>query len=331
MNMKNPFVGIWGNAFLLLLDNFTPPFFPFAGWWNQNALLALPHWLSAPMVRNFEDGFLWLGELPTEDWSGIGFGVSLLLVISVIGGFAARRKSHGDRTANSAQTRTPRRGVFTTLVMLAPWAALLAYCMKTGMVTPDRLIAPYYPLLAPLLLIGRGQSDLVGRAWWRALAGGVMVLALMVLVLVPDRPLWPAQRVLGWLAARHPSSHLVVRAQHVYAVYARRSDPLADVRTLLPGGIQVVGFIGAEDDCDISLWLPFGSRRVEHFLLSDPPDLFRKEKVDYAVVGGLNLKLRGITLEDWLQRTGAKIVAETNETVKVAEGPQEWYVAEMKK
>lgn len=333
MNMKNPLVGIWGNAFLLLLDNFTPPFFPLAGWWNQHALSALPQCITGPMLRNFEEGFIWLGELPTEDWSGLGFGLSLLLAVSVIAGslVSCGRRSFRNRSIHVAQAETWHRAILAKFVLLGPWAALLAYCMKTGMVTPDRLIAPYYPLLAPLLLIGRSQSEIVRRTWWRALAGGTVVLAFMVLVLLPDRPLWPAQNVLGWLAARHPASHLIVRAQNVYVVYAKRSDPLADVRTLLPPGIKVIGFIGAEDDCDISFWLPFGSRRVEHFLLSDPPERFRKENVEYAVVGGLNLKLRGITLNEWLQRTGAQIVAETNGTLKVTEGPERWYVAKMKK
>ena len=30
MAVKNPLVGVWGNALLWLLDNFTPPLFPFA-------------------------------------------------------------------------------------------------------------------------------------------------------------------------------------------------------------------------------------------------------------------------------------------------------------
>ena len=86
MDMKNPLVGVWGNALLLLLDNFAPPLFPFAGWWNAHALALLPHFISAPMIANFEPGFLWLGELPTEDWAGIGFGLSVLLAVSVVGG-----------------------------------------------------------------------------------------------------------------------------------------------------------------------------------------------------------------------------------------------------
>jgi hypothetical protein len=219
---------------------------------------------------------------------------------------------------------------FRRLILIAPWVALLAFCMKSGMVTPDRLIAPYYPLLLPLLLAGAGQSQIVSRAWWRALTGGVLFLALVVLILTPDRPLWPAQTILSGLAARHPNSHLIARALDVYTVYAKRADPLAGVRALLRPEVRAVGFIGAEDDCDISLWLPLGSRRVEHFLLSDPPERFRQKQIEYVVLGGLNLQLRGTTLDAWLQATGAEVVASTNATQKVSEGPQQWFVVRFK-
>jgi hypothetical protein len=344
MAMKNPVVGVWGNALLLLLGNFTPPLFPFAGWWNAHALAALPHFISAPMIANFEPGFLSLGELPTEDWAGIGFGLSVLLAVSVIGSFGIRRLKHStfniqQPTSNSRQpggTLSVECSALNVecwmfpLLRLAPWIALLAYTMKSGMVTPARLIAPYYPLLLPLLLAGAGQSQIVRRRWWRALAGGALVLAFVVLILTPDRPLWPAQTILSGLAARHPNQHLISRALDVYTVYAKRSDPLADVRALLPKDAQTVGFIGAEDDCDISLWLPLWSRRVEHFRLSDPPERFRQARVEYAVVGGLNLQLRGTTLDAWLQKTGAEVVASTNATQKVSEGPQAWHMVRFK-
>ena len=157
-----------------------------------------------------------------------------------------------------------------------------------------------------------------------------MILAFVVLILTPDRPLWPAQTILSRLAARHPNSHLISRALDVFTVYAKRSDPLADVRPLLRPDVKAVGFIGAEDDCDISLWLPLGSRRVEHFLLSDPPERFRQKLIEYVVVGGLNLQLRGTTLDAWLQKSSAELVASTNATLKVSEGPQAWYVVRFK-
>ncbi len=339
MNMRNPLVGVWGNAFLILLDNFTPPLFPFAGWWNQRAMALLPHFIAAPMTANFEPGFLGLGELPTEDWTGFGFGLSVLLAVSIVAGIFQRRTTNIQRPTSNEFTEHPVnvgcsmldvRCWMLPLLRLAPWIALLAFSMKSGIVTPDRLIAPYYPLLLPLLLAGAGQSQIVRRRWWRALAGGAVILALVVLALSPDRPLWPAQTVLSRLAARHPDRPLISRALKVYAIYAKRSDPLSDVRDLLPKDVAAVGFIGAEDDCDISFWLPLGSRRVEHFVLSDPPERFRQAGIEYAVVGGLNLQLRGTTLDAWLQKTGAQLIAATNATLKVSEGPQPWFVVRFK-
>ncbi len=46
MDMKNPVVGVWGNALLIAFNNFIPPLCPFAGWWNQHALTLLPQFIS---------------------------------------------------------------------------------------------------------------------------------------------------------------------------------------------------------------------------------------------------------------------------------------------
>jgi hypothetical protein len=120
---------------------------------------------------------------------------------------------------------------------------------------------------------------------------------------------------------------LLVRAQKVYSVYAGRSDPLAGVRALLPGDIKVVGFMGTADDIDISFWRPYGVRRVKHILLTDSPTQIRQRGIQYVVLGGFNLKEQGVTLDAWLQTSGAELVATTNATLKVAEGLQPWYVA----
>jgi hypothetical protein len=213
--------------------------------------------------------------------------------------------------------------------LIAPWFALLAFGMKSGMITPQRLIAPYYPLLLPLLLTGAGQSQIIRRRWWRRLVGGGLVLALVVLVLSPDRPLWPAKTILSRASSRHPDQRLLARALKVYTVYSGRSDALAGVRVLLPPDIKVVGFIGTKDDCDISLWRPLGERRVEHFFLTDPPEQIRQH-VQYVVVGGFNLKENDTTLDAWLQFSGAELLATTNATLKVAEGLQPWYVVRFK-
>ena len=321
MNMKNPFVGIWGNALLLLSNNFVPTFFPLAGWWNQSALSILPHALTAPMMANFEEGFMALGEMPTEDWVGVGFGLSVLLAASLLASCRAGSPANKGWAGSGLIPRGVRWGV-----LVAPWLSLLAYGMKSGMNTPARLISPYYPLLLPLLLIGAKQAVIVRRRWWRAMVWGVLLLAVPVLVLTPGRPLWPAQTMLKKLLALKPGQRVLTRALAVYSVYDVRSDPLANVRALLPKGLSVVGFLGAADDIDISLWRPFGGRRVQHILLSDSPAQIRQRHIQYAVVSGGHLVDQGTTLTAWQERTGAELVATTVATTTVALGPRPWYV-----
>jgi hypothetical protein len=214
--------------------------------------------------------------------------------------------------------------------LVAPWISLLAYCMKSGMVTPQRLITPYYPLLFPLLLIGAGQSQVVRRRWWRALAGVVMLLALAALVHTPPRPLWPWRTIISKALAARPYQPELLRAQKVYEVYGVRSDPLARVRAYFPLGVKVIGFMGTGDDLDISLWKPYGSRRVEHFLLSDSPEEIRKRGIEYAVVGGFNLAANGTTIEAWLQKSNAELVSTITAIVTVNHGLETWYVVKFK-
>jgi hypothetical protein len=353
MDMKNPIVGIWGNVFLLLLNNFAPPFFPMAGWWNQSALTILPAWMVRPLRANFEEGWHLLGELPTEDWAGLGFGLSVLVVVWVLAcrhyrqasllrersplglvpspdgqtGSVGEGRGKGELSCHS-QFLGARPWLYRALLW-SPWISLLAYCVKSGMVTGGRLISPYYPLLLPSLLVCSGGAILVRRRSWRLLERLVIILAIPVLVLTPGRPLWPAQTTLSSLVQRHPDQPQLARALKVYSVYGVRADPLANVRQLLPSDLAVVGFLGSADDPDISLWRPFGTRRVEHILPDDSAEQIRARHLDYVVVGGLELALSRISLDAWMAKAGAKLVSQTTAIVKVTEGPQPWYLVKI--
>ena len=322
LEVHQPLVGIAGNVFQLVADNFVPTVFPLAGWWNQQ----FPTWLTASLMatfkHNFDPGFFIIGEMPTEDWAGLGFGICVLLVVSVLGSWWLRGNCRQIPAAN------PIPRWLCRCVLFAAWLSLLAYSMKSGMATGARLIAPYYLLLVPLLLSVPGQSQVIRRAWWRVLAGGVVSLALLALILSPDRPLWPAQTVLARVLAEHPDRRSAARALQVYTLYSHRNDALAGVRQLLPPHLEVVGFIGDGDDCDISLWRPFGTRRVQHFLLTDSPEYIRA-RAHYVVVGGYNLAVNGLTIDGWLHTNGAELVATTNAMVKIGEGQQPWYVTRL--
>ena len=320
IGMHNPIVGIWGNA-LLLMKNFVQPFFPQATWWNHSAESLLPHWMVSRMNANFEKDCLVLVEMPTEDGAPLGFGLSWLILFSVAAAGWRGAASRGDWASHRFLPCALRR-----VLLVAPWGSLLAYCMKSGLVDAGRLISAYYPLLLPLLLVGARQAEIVQRRWWRGMVLGVFLLALPVLVLTPGRPLWPARTVLSRLVAWKPDNRLLKRALTVYSVYDVRSDPLGNVRALLPEGLSRVGFMGTGDDIDISLWRPFGTRRVEHILLSDSPEQIRRRHLQYAVVGEANLLENHTTLADWQKRTGAEVVATVMATQTVSQGPQPWHI-----
>jgi hypothetical protein len=321
--VSQPLIGVLGNGVQFCLGNFSPPVFPQAMWWNQHSSSFLPDALGQAFDSNFWPGVLFIGELPTEDWSGIGFGAGLLLAVSVIASLRIRG------FALQSSFSKPIPAWVRHSVVAAAWLSLLVFSCKSSLTTMARLIAPYYPLLLPALLLFAGQERVVRTRWWRSLTGVAMLLALVVLALSPDRPLWPAQNTLSRFVAQCPDSPCALRALQVYRVYSRRNDALGAVRGLLPPDVKAVGFIGTLDDCDISLWRPFGERRVEHFLLDDPPGLIR-QKVKYVVLGGSNLQSHGQTIERWLQNSGADLVAATNITVKVTEGAQPWYIARFK-
>jgi hypothetical protein len=326
IEMKNPFVGLWGNGFVLAINNLCPPFFPFAKWWNEHGLDQFPAWLIDPLKRNFEWPFQEVLELPTEDWAGIGPGLSVLMLLALVYAlpFYFRRDP-----ARWNQTVLPP--LVLKLVLLAPWIAFAAYCMKSGMVTPGRLIAPYYPLLLPSLLLGAAQVQLVRQRWWRWLVSAIFLVALVVLVVTPPRPLWPAQTILKQLAERRPASRLVNRALISYTVYRVRPDPLAAVRAQLPAEVKTIGYLGTVDDLDISLWKPYGSgRRVVHLYLKDSAEQIRARHVHYAVVSGFHLAEEKASLEEWLLRARAEIVADVTAIVTVRMGEQHWYIVRFK-
>jgi hypothetical protein len=273
----------------------------------------------------FDTGFFQLGEVPTEDWAGLGFGVSVLLVVSLVAAFRVR---NGKRRPPAAALAVPTP--LRRLVLAGFWLALGGYCVKSGMVTAARLISPYYALIIPTLLLGQGQAVIVRKRWWSVCSWGVVALAFVALVIQPGRQLWPQQAVLSKLLARYPESASLARAQKVYSVYTRRSDPLPQVRSLLPPDIRVVGFMGTADDISISMWRPFGTRRVALVLLDDTAVQIRQAGAQYVVVSGLLLKERNRPLSAWLEQVQAEWVATTTATVTLTHGPQEWHIVRLK-
>mgnify|MGYP001308188548 CR=1 FL=1 len=322
MALSNPFVGLWGNPLLLALNNLCPPFFPIANWWNQNAVELLPEFLRQPLINNFEWPFHQLWEIPFEDWAGLGPSVSLLMMIA--GGWAIiellRRKTLQPR----GLAMSPR---IWKLTLLSGWIGLAAYCMKSGMVTPGRLIAPYYPLLLPGLLLGGGQLALIKTRWWRVLVWLNFLVAVVVLVITPPRPLWPARTILTKLQSQYPDNRIIERALATYTAYSIRHDPLAPLRDALPPKLELLGLVSGPDELDISFYRPFFARRIAYIgVHNEDLEKIRARKIEYAIASELLFELEKVSLEDWLKERQAEVLTNYSATITVSTGPQKYHL-----
>ena len=335
MTQLRPLTGIAGNTVVLAVQNAVPTFYPITKWWDSFVTRCAPGLVSSPRWQNFEGSRLHitnLGELPLEDGAGLGFAISVMIVVSVMGAAILR----WPRTESSRQPPLPptRRWLQSGL-RWSPYVALLVYMAKTGLITGARLITPYYALLVPALLMGSSHQWIVRALWWRWMAAGTFLLAVVVVVVAPTRPLWPAGSTLSALRQRHPASAVLERADLVYSVFDSRWDILEPVRDLLPPGVQQIGYVFLGDPPETSLWRPFGSRRVWHLLPSDPVNYLRERGIEYVVVGsdGCETPIDGVSLDEWVpswvKRVKGTVVGQVTLRIKARMGPATWYVVRL--
>jgi len=210
----------------------------------------------------------------------------------------------------------------------AAWLAIGATLGHEGLA---RLLLPFYPLaLVPFLRL-RGARRLAAGRRGRAVALSCALSAVPALILTPSRPLWPAVAAVGRLRERAPQNRLLARAWEVYRVYAERSDSLAAVRRRIPGGCDLVGFVGTDDDSPVSLWRPFGQRRVVNLLyrqLGSGADI-AAAGVDVFVARRSVVERFCGPFDAWASRLGAEVLGRARLTVKVSEGADEWCVVRL--
>jgi hypothetical protein len=248
MKLTDPVSGVVGNGLQLAVGCMAPPVFPIPGAWNQLARQIV----ESPGLTRIHKGFprlsLSLVELPSEEGAGLGFGLSVLLVVSATGGILLRP-----------------RGIQSPLAMLVGlccWVALGAYMLKLGSECTARLVAAYYPgIIIPILALAP-QVRLVTRRCWKILAVIAALSALIPLALAASRPLLPVDSMVGLASKAGLLSSITKRAQTVYSVYGGRNDNLAVVREHLPTSARTIGFAGTGDESELSFWRPFGQRQV---------------------------------------------------------------------
>jgi hypothetical protein len=307
------------NAVLLTIENFEPPVFPAADRWNRAVENNLPPRLEEPLAKLIESpgSKFHLDEMQIEENAGLGFGVSALLLISVVAAFFARGKKSSGATT------------WQTCARWSPAISLLAVLAESNLATIARVLVPYYLLLLPPLLAGAGHERLVRIGWWRASAFAVFLIAAGLLILSPARPLFPTMKILESARAHDSSSRLPARMERVYPVYRDRNDAFAPARDILPPGLKVLG-LTTYDDPETSLWRPFGSRRIEHVCPDDTAEQLRARGVEFILVRDevFGIWFKG-SLDGWLKKMNAQVVQTIPLTLRASAGPRDWHLVKL--
>jgi hypothetical protein len=332
VQQANPAMLAAGNGLILALQNLTPPVFPLAPWWNAHAYLAAPKWFLAHMEAFFEPGgaHFMLPEIQFETSAGLGMGVTLLLLGSWI--IAGRlRPPNGWRLPQSGEAW------LLALIRWTPFVALAAFCLKTAMTTSARILTPYYCLALPFFLVGPGMSRLVRSRAWQCCALLALFPALVLLIINPPRPLWPAQTILTRLAASRPQDKTFATAAALYSGYAKAWDALAPIREHLPAKEKQVGFISMvmASSLETSLWRPFGQRKVVHLLPESSAEEIARLGVRYVAVGAYSATAPidnvpfSEWIEAWCQARNGRMVGTARTRHRATREEALWYVVEL--
>jgi len=308
----NPFWGVIGNAFCIPVQNLVPPLCQFLPPFYGNNIADWNGWLAAftatPFGSHFDSfetfGFLSAGREHgvSEANAGVGLGVCLLLLASILAALASRRA-----------VSVHRRDKFFLLLRAAPWLALLVFMAKVGSYENARQLAPYYPFLFPAVLVMAGHSPVVRRRLWRWFGLATMIITAFLVVTLAGRPLFPTRTVFHFLHAKFPDSEMVSSEAIQYLGSMGRGIEIrrASFQQALPPDARVVGYFPRINNGDEpALWFPFGMRRVELILPEDSPEYVRSLGIRYAMISSVVMQQTGLTLEQWLQKYNASVIAQ---------------------
>jgi hypothetical protein len=255
-----------------------------------------------------------LNELPQEETSGLGLGVTFLLLAAVVVAIFTK----------SVPPISP--------VGIAAWIAFLFFMVKMGSEAAPRLLLPYYPLAAVPILLLPVQDGLLRLRAWKILMLLAALSVVPALVFSPCRPLFPAVKISEALARQHPGNAAAQRFAVVYAAYAQRHDPLAALRAGLPDDAMTVGFVGGNNETDYSLWQPIGKRHVVYLQREIRDSAAFPAGIEWLVVNQMSWpQFSSLPLETWAEQHHAKIVLSTPVVMLVSWGPQTWCLLHVEK
>jgi len=308
-----PWIGLVGNFGQTLAQNFSPPILPNARALDSTLQSFLPSLIREPLRSDFEGGFTFgLGELPTEA-SGLGFGISLCLLVASI------------MSLNQWPLFWRTRNLPIRIFLISAPLTLVWFFTKTALAGISRVVLPYFPIALAFILAASNWPRLQRSRLFRLSVLLNLFLAILTIVIDPSRPLWPAQTLLSHSASSPTIEKLRTRALSVYANYGSRSDVFSPLRQLLPPNVSEVGFFNGGDDPVSSLWKPYGSLIVREVTPNDNLTSLQARGLHYIFAGERGLREnRSQTIEQWTTDLRGSVVASTILHPAVSRGAERW-------
>jgi hypothetical protein len=319
ITLTSPATGIAGNLILLGIQSAVPPAWPWVRPTTDFVRTSLPPSLVVPLSKSFEGGFQDLGirELPGEEGTGLGLGLTLLSLLAFFASFRARPWS----------VAPPSRSL--GVAWLVTPISILVYASKMAISCPARIILPSLMFLVLGFSALPNQHRLIRSKIWRWTALFAMGSSLLVLTLTPSRPLLP-RRLLLQITEKGPISESTKeRIRHVYEIYAHRSRSFDPLLEFLPSGTSVLGYTGGAA-LEAALWKPYGTRTIvgvpPQGLLADPP--FPHPEILVASAETIQ-RSTGLEPAEWIRRVGAAVLAQKPITFLVRNGPELFYLLKL--
>jgi hypothetical protein len=319
VQVSNPLAGVAGNTLELAVNTSVPPIFPLAERWNSEVVPSLMGMPAIDWIRSqFPRIYLETRELTAEEGAGLGIGIAILWMILLFAAFGSRRQI--------PVSRRPKPGETPWLAWGITGSGLIAFGVffaKMGSEADPRILAPYYPILLFAVLLLVGGRHLTRERWWLGTTYAVALIPVVLLIVQPARPLFPADLVVRIQPKEGALGSLSSRIATVYQTYQARADALAPLRNLIPDSVHEIGFIGTANNPEVSLWRPFGQRKVRDIVNPfDPVSL-----PDFVAVSQSYLKEKTARpIEQWAQVMGMEEVGCVKVTLLVRDGLENWCV-----
>jgi hypothetical protein len=288
-----PFWSVAGNIFCLPLQNLIPPYMPWFNRWDE----AMMRFLQTPFGSHFQ-AFENFGHIDGRGASEVNGGIGLwIFILTAISLCAAKFGSERER---------PKAG--HRWLRWTPYLSLLVFMATITTYENGRMLAAYYVLLFPVMLVSNGQAALVRKKWWQYAGLTAMLLSAAMLIVARNRPLIPAETILNPIEARHPQWHFVSTLLEAYSHRQSLQQERTAFRNTLPAGEPVLGYFTVRGSQEAGQWVPFGHRRVERVLPGDTPADLQAKGIHFLMVDADGLGLLGTTLDVWTNQFDAVVV-----------------------